>query len=233
MHAAAGERRLRQILVETADESGFDKAAIDAVVENAQLAYYDPGETIAPAARAASLSKIVLSGVVRMMFQGERPEPMVVRFIKPGESFTSVYERGTSPAFSAVAHTSCGVALVSHEVITDAVARMDERHRAQFGRHGWTLLSDLLREKCELLTRDVKQRLLHELAILARDFGSKHPNGTLIDLALKQDDIARLVVVDRSTLNRKLKELEAAGLLHRSGGRYVLSDAAPRPTGWG
>ncbi len=223
MRADIAERRLRDILTESADESGLDRVAIEAIVDNAQIAHFDPGATITRASKTAGLSQLVLSGVVRMMFQGERSDPMIVRFIRPGQSLTSIYERGTRPAFGAVAHTHTGIAFVAHEVFINAVGGLDEKNRSRFARHSWTIMSDLLREKCELLTADVRHRLLREFATLAENFGEAHPRGTLINLQLKQDDLAQLVVVDRSTVNRKLRELETEGLVTRSGGRYLLA----------
>ncbi len=222
MRVELGERRLRQILTENAIDSGLDSAAIESIVEHAQLAHYDPDETITRPGGSSGLSVIVMSGIVRMMFQGAREDPILVRFIRAGDSLISIDEEGFRPAFSSVAHTHCGVAVVPHEVIADAVARMPEDHRRRFNRHSWSLLSGLVRDRCELLTRNVRQRVLHELSMLARPFGTKHTHGTLIDLPLKQEHLAQLVVVDRSTLNRALRELESDGLLRRYRGQYIV-----------
>lgn len=233
MRSDSGERRLQQLLTDSSKISGFNAAAIARIVEHAQVVYYDPDEIIARAAKVASISMIILSGIARLTYQGARSEPMIVRFIKAGEPLASFFERGTRPAFNSVAHTHCGIALIPHDVILSAVAEMPAPNRNQFTRNNWMVMSDLLRDKCELLTQDVRGRLIHELSILAQHFGVKRPLGTLIDLPLKQDQLAQLVVVDRSTLNRKLRELEAEGLVLRSDGRYVIAAgfelAAPPP----
>jgi CRP-like cAMP-binding protein len=223
---------LRQLLTDTSKNSGFDAAAIVRIVEHAQVVYYEPDEIIARAAKVASISMIILSGIARLTYQGARTEPMIVRFVKAGEPLASFFERGTKPAFNSIAHTHCGIALVPHEVILSVVGEMPAANRNQFTRNNWMVMSDLLRDKCELLTLDVRGRLIRELSILARHFGVKRPRGTLIDLPLKQDQLAQLVVVDRSTLNRKLRELETEGLLFRSEGRYVVA-AGFEPTATG
>ncbi len=221
----SGEQRLRAVLAQTAKDTGLDEEAIEVIVDNAQIAYFREGATIDRAGKKPGLSKFVLSGVVRLMFQGARQEPMVVQFVKPGLPLISVFEEGRRSSFSSVAHGSAGIAFVSHELIAEVVARLGAEGAAKFARYSWSALSSLVRDKCELLTGSVSDRLLHELGVLAGDFGRRRGDDILIDLALTQEDLAQLVVVDRSTVNRNLRDLEKAGYLGRLDGRYVLCAA--------
>jgi len=217
-----GERRLRAVLAESAAETGLNARAIDVIAESAQIAYFREGAVIERANRPSGLTKFVISGVVRLTYKGMRPDPVIVRFVKPGLPMVTVFERGGKPAFTAYAHRPSGIAFVAHELITEVVAGLGEKGALKFARYSWSVMSDLLCDKCELLTRNVGERLLHELGVLARDFGRPHDGGTLIDLSLTQDDLARLVAVDRSTVNRNLKQFERDGIVGRSTGRYVL-----------
>jgi len=218
----SGEQRLRAVLAQTAGETGLDEEAIEVIVDHAQIAYFREGATIDRAGVKAGLSKFVLSGVVRLMFEGARQGPMVVQFVKPGLPLISIMEEGRRSSFSSVAHGPAGIAFVSHELIAEVVAQLGADRAARFARYSWSALSGLVRDKCELLTGSVSDRLLHELGILAGDFGRRHGDDTLIDLALTQEHLAQLVVVDRSTVNRNLRDLEKAGYVSRSNGRYVL-----------
>ncbi len=215
------ERQLRAVLASTSTTTGLSESAIEQIVDSATIARFRAGRTIARANKAAGLAKIVLSGTVRLMFQGLRAEPMIVRFVKPGTGLNSIHEPGR-PAFSAVAHTEAGIALVPHERFSEIIAELPAAAAGQFSQHSWETMSDLLRDKCELLTRGVSERLEHEMAVLARDFGRRHPRGTLIDLAMTQQQLAQLIVVERSTLNRGLRTLEEQGKISRINGRYLI-----------
>src|SRR3989442_8203285 len=50
--------------------------------------------------------------------------------------------------------------------------------------YSWRALSWLLYEKCLLLTMPLRDRLVHELEVLAHDFGQPDPAGALLHLPL-------------------------------------------------
>ena len=218
------ERQLHDVLTATAKVTGLDAPAIDRIIDSASIAHFHPGDTIERAYKNADLAKVVLYGVVKIVFQGQRAAPMIVRFVKNGTSLSSIHEPGKRNAFSAVAHTDAGIAFVAHDTIRRVVAELRPDDNIQFNRHSWELLSGLVHDKCELLTRTVSERILHSMRQLAADFGRQHSGGTLIDLPMTQQDLAQLAVVDRSTLNRAIRDLQKRGNIKKSSGRYILCD---------
>src|SRR5437667_436387 len=89
--------------------------------------------------------------------------------------------------------------------------------------YSWRALSWLLYEKCLLLTMPLRDRLVHELEVLAHDFGQPDPAGVLIDLPLTQADLAELVVGSRAKVSRCVADLRRAGKLEVSGRRLILT----------
>ena len=69
----------------------------------------------------------------------------------------------------------------------------------------------------------LRDRVVHELEILAHDFGQPDPRGVLIDLPLTQADLAELVVGSRAKVSRCVADLRRAGKLEVSGRRLILT----------
>jgi CRP-like cAMP-binding protein len=91
----------------------------------------------------------------------------------------------------------------------------------------WRVLSRLLYEKCLQLTMPLRDRVVHELAVLAHDFGEPHDDGVLINLPLTQADLAQLVVASRANVSRCLAALRRARLLEFVGRRILLTGGFP------
>jgi len=85
------------------------------------------------------------------------------------------------------------------------------------------VLSRLLYEKCLHLTMPLRDRLVHELGVLAHDFGERRDEGILIDLPLTQADLAALVVASRANVSRCIVALRRAGVLEFVGRRLFLT----------
>ena len=69
---------------------------------------------------------------------------------------------------------------------------------------------------------DVRERLRHSLGILALEYGAEMDAGVKIDLDLTHEEIAELIVADRSTVTSYLTELRRQGYLWRDGHRLVM-----------
>jgi CRP-like cAMP-binding protein len=87
------------------------------------------------------------------------------------------------------------------------------------------VLSRLLYEKCSLLGLRLEERLIHELAVLARDFGCDAEGGVLLDLPLTHADLAEFALGSRANVARVMKRFERAGLIGKDGRRIILRAA--------
>ncbi len=72
--------------------------------------------------------------------------------------------------------------------------------------------------------RTVRERLISFLLITADRFGRKTPEGLMIDLALRHQDIASSISATRETTSRELSALERQGLITTQQSAIVLRD---------
>jgi CRP/FNR family transcriptional regulator len=72
--------------------------------------------------------------------------------------------------------------------------------------------------------RTVRERIISFLLTMSRRFGVVKPEGTLIELPLKHQDIASSVNATRETTSRELSALEKKGLLSTKQSMILLKD---------
>jgi len=72
--------------------------------------------------------------------------------------------------------------------------------------------------------RTVRERLISFLIIMSERFGKKVDGTILLDVPLKQQDIASSINATRETTSREMAYLEKQGLLNNSNSRIVLND---------
>ena len=216
---------LRGLLSHNATRLGLTASAIDTIVARSQLTHWRAGQQIFDAADAHDLVNFLVSGAVKVVCQGRRGVPVLVQIVRPGQFFglASLFGRPDRRQFSAVAHVPAVVAMMSQEVMSGVVADLPAGRALQLMAYSWRALSRLLYEKCLLLTMPLSDRLVHELEVLAHDFGRPHSAGVLIDLPLTQADLAELVVGSRAKVSRCVADLRRAGKLEVSARRLVLT----------
>src|SRR2546422_8741090 len=107
--------------------------------------------------------------------------------------------------------------MMSQEVMNGVVAGLPAGRALQLMAYSWRALSWLLYEKCLLLTMPLRDRLVHELEVLAPDFGQPDPAGVLIDLPLTQADLAGLGGGSRAQGSRRVAGPRRGGELGGSG----------------
>jgi CRP-like cAMP-binding protein len=80
----------------------------------------------------------------------------------------------------------------------------------------------------ELVSLDVRRRLIKKLLELADRLGRPEPGGqgVRIDLELTQDTLASLAGTTRETVNRLLSDLREAAVVRADRGRIVIADPA-------
>ena len=86
----------------------------------------------------------------------------------------------------------------------------------------------------EIATHNLQLRLVHKLLDLADSFGQHTPNGVVIGVRLRQQDLAEMVNASREQVNRTLRALQNEGLLHLEHQRITVvepSELAARLTG--
>ncbi len=87
----------------------------------------------------------------------------------------------------------------------DALPPMLDLTMEMYRRHSERILN--------LQYRSVRERLISFLLTLSRRFGEKNKNGLLINVPLRQQDIASSINASRETASRELSHLERKGLI--------------------
>jgi len=215
---------LRVMLSQNARRFGFTAAAVDTLVEQSQITYWRAGQSIFAPDDVQDLSNFLVAGAVKVVCHGQKGKPVVAQLVRPGRFFGAAwfYDRPRRREFGAVAHDDSMVAMMSQDVVTAVVARLPPERALQFMAHTWRILSRLLYEKCLLLAMPLERRLLHQIAVLARDFGKPDPHGVRIDLDVTHADLAELVAATRANVSRAMADLRRAGFVDVAGGRLIL-----------
>ncbi len=76
----------------------------------------------------------------------------------------------------------------------------------------------------DILFNDVRTRLAHTMARLAREFGKKGPNGTRIAIRLTQTDLAQLIGSTRETTSTIFNEFRREGMVANDGPFILVPD---------
>jgi CRP/FNR family transcriptional regulator len=72
--------------------------------------------------------------------------------------------------------------------------------------------------------RSVRERLISFMLTMLTRFGKEHPDGMMIDLPLRQQDIASSINSSRETTSRELSLLEKKGLIKTNPQYVILKD---------
>jgi CRP/FNR family transcriptional regulator len=218
----AGKRALRALLARDGARFGFTTAAIETFVAQARCMRFRAGERIGRPEEPNELVNLLVEGAVKVVAVTRPGIRVGVHLVRPGHFF------GAGPFFSsgapsgAVAHVDSVVAMVSREVMANVVAGLPPGQALRLMAFSWRVLSRLLYDKCLLLTMPLRDRVLHELEMLAREFGREEPSGVVIDLPLTHADLAEIVVGTRANVSRCVGTLRRAGRITMRGGRIVL-----------
>jgi CRP/FNR family transcriptional regulator len=222
---APSKAALRALLTHEAPRLGLTTAAIEQIVRQSQITYWRAGQEIFSQGEAHDLANFLVSGAVRVVCQGFHRTRVVVQIVRPAHFFGlgSLFDRPGPRIFGAVAHVDAVVAVMSQDALKGVMAALPPGHALQVMAYSWRVLSRLLYEKCLHLTMPLRDRLVHELGVLAHDFGEERDDGILIGVPLTQADLAELVVASRANVSRCIATLRRAGLVELVGRRLLLT----------
>jgi CRP-like cAMP-binding protein len=224
-----GKQELRSRLTETGRRIGLSGSTVDDLVRQAQVGRWRKNHHIFDADDTTDLVNFLVSGAVKVTCP-TGDGTVCVQMIKPGQFFGLNWypEPGQQRVFVATAFTDSVVAMVTSERMARVVADAPPAAVLRLFTYSWRALSGLLYEKCCLLGLGLRDRLLHELGVLARDFGRPRGYGdgggdVVIDLPLTHADLAEFAIASRANVARAMKRLEHDGLVDRDGRRVVLT----------
>jgi len=204
---------------------GLSACALEAVVCRMEFVSWRPGQEVTSDHETDAL-RIVVGGVVKVLCESARGGPITVELVGPG-GFLHLVTGSPDEVWRvhAVAHTPALVGILADSAWREVACHLRVEEGLRLAACAWQTLSRRLYEKCALLAQPIRGRVLHELRVLAHEFGSPHPAGTCIDLPLSHADLASLVGAARANVTRAVGALRAAGLLAPTPGRLVLTCA--------
>ncbi|MEX2121647.1 MAG: Crp/Fnr family transcriptional regulator [Pirellulales bacterium] len=146
----------------------------------------------------------------------------ILAFVEPGELFgeLALFEQGPREEYAEAVEAS-KVVLIPGD---DLQRLMEESPGLSLG---ITRLIGLRRRRIErrlkyLLFRSNRDRLVNLLLELAEQYGTRKPEGLLLDIRLSHQDLASIIGATRETVTVILGELQAEGCLKLGRRRIVL-----------
>lgn len=219
---------LRRSLQMNAQRFGLTPRAIDSLVAAAIISRVAPGIQIFDRADTSDFITYLVAGVARVGCTTPDGSPMTLLYAKSGQFVATGWlgeQRPPQRTFGAVAHTAAIVAMWSQQSVMEVVAALEPRRAFQLMAFGWRAFSSLLHQKFRMLPMSLRDRVVFQLKALARDFGRpiETPPGVLIQLVLTQQELADLVVAQRSSVSRCLGVLRKKGLYAMLEGHFMLT----------
>jgi len=218
------KEQLRTLLSETGPRMGLGPVGIDEIVRQAQLGQWRKNQRIFRSEDTSDLVNFLVAGAVKVTCPtGEGT--VCVQIVRPGQFFGLNWygDRSQPRQFTAIAFTDSTVAMVTSDTMARVIATAPPRAVLLLLAYSWRALSGLLYEKCCLLGLRLEDRLLHELGVVAGDFGRRlDDGGVIIDLPLTHADLGELALGSRANVARVMKRLEREGMVVKQGRRIVL-----------
>ncbi|MBC7341568.1 MAG: Crp/Fnr family transcriptional regulator [Clostridia bacterium] len=166
----------------------------------------------------------VKSGRVKVYKSTEDGRERILHFLREGDIFAEVllFDKGPFPA-TAEAMEDCEIGVIPSADMSHLLIQ-----HPQIALKMLKMMSARLRmAQVELSTfayRDTYSRMAALLLQLANDLGTKTDEGTVINLAVTQRELASRIGVSRETVTRILTEFKREGILTFNRQKIVLSD---------
>jgi CRP/FNR family transcriptional regulator, cyclic AMP receptor protein len=198
--------------------AGVSAEDVRRLVAVAQLRTFRRGQVVFHDDDPADALHLVVRGHFAVRVTTAAGEPVLVAIIGAGDAFGELALVSDSRRGATVQAFSDGETLALHRDAFEALRRA----RPQVDRSLAVLLAERLRRVNDLLTEahhvDADVRVRRRLAELGEAFDGTIP--------LTQEEIAQTAGTSRATVNRVLREEEAAGAVELGRGRTTITDAA-------
>lgn len=226
MELLSTKDEIRCLLQRRAKAMGFTHRAIEVLVKGSDgPRHCRPGGRIVAAGDCADYVRLLVQGAAKLAYApAGTSRALVVRYFGPGDFLFLPPVPGPRPGrLEIVGHGDVSVATMTRAHVQEAIANMPASNTGQLV--SWTARTGqhLLLRKMALLSCDVGQRIVVELAALVRPFGERVPDGWRLTLSLTHQDIADLVGCGRPAATRALLRLATKRLVAKQLGRYWIA----------
>jgi CRP-like cAMP-binding protein len=232
---------LLSLLEKLSRKMGLAGTVIRTLVEHSEITYPGRRLPLLSGAESSQLVRFVIQGVAKVVCDVPPFGQVIEDFVGKGE-FLCLPPAPCSDMVrrvDAVVHEGPVVlALMPRELLATAIGQLPPRNAALLVSWSWRAPSRLALAKTALMPLPTGERLICELVRLARRFGRPQDDGwTLIQVPLRQEDLASLIVRSRANVSRAFARLRKSGLVDRVGHRIRIATSAlavgDRPFGGG
>jgi len=202
--------------------AGLTLETITSILEAGHLREFAAGAVIFAQGDAAETVFLLARGRVRLGQVTEDGQQIVLRYALPGTVFglVGMVSRGVYPVTADALDPSA------------ALAWAGERLR-QFARVHPALTQNAMRQMSEMVgefqaryrtlaTERVERRIARTLLRLVRQAGRDVPQGVLIDLALRREDLAQMCATNMYTVSRTLANWERQGIVDSGREKVII-----------
>ncbi len=204
--------------------AGLEAGEVRRLGEHFDTRLVEAGEEIYRYGDRADRIYVLKSGRVKITRTSNEGKEFILYFISPGEIFGELAITGRD--------RRSGTATVVDDAFICTIER-DHFEDFMLRHPGLSLeISRVIgrrkdgteRRVLDMISKDVRTRLAHTLAELARDYGVGEANGTRIDLRLTQSDLAQLVGSTRETTSTVFNEFRRQNLVESEGKNVWVLD---------
>lgn len=226
---AAPDDRVRLLLSQIRILRGCSSAQLFELGRVSRILRFDADRTIVDQGDAATSVLLVALGRVRLSVLGENGRELIIGDVDAGGCF------GDEALGGASARRATATALVQSTVLS-VPADAFTRFVAAYPRVALSLAAQLsaqLHAACDTVVGlgllSVEERLLRTLEQLARQHGSRRPDGLVLPTRPTHRELAARVGARRETVTRTLESLTRRGLIVPEGAALLLRPAALQP----
>jgi CRP-like cAMP-binding protein len=186
-------------------------------------------DVIFSAGSPARTVHVLVSGYARLVQFTSTGERVIVRYVRPGETFGTPAMLDGCHRVDATAVTHCTELQWPSDVIRELISQ--HPRAALNAMHAFeTRLESMENRLRDLSHGRVEQRIAHGLLDLAHRFGRLGPEGTEISFPISRQDLADLSGTTLHTVCRVLGAWESQGHIRRGRRRIVIRSLASLAT---
>lgn len=194
------------------------------LAERTKRRSFAPGEVLVHQGEQGSSLFIVLRGLVKVAITTTSGSEMVLALVAGGQFLGEMSLLDGQPrSATAVALEQSEIVTLTREAFLACLQAYPEAAIALM-----TELTGRLRRTnriiSEIATHNLQLRLVHKLLNLADTFGQKTEDGVVIEVRLRQQDLADMVNASREQVNRTLRAMQQDGLLRLEHQRITIID---------
>jgi CRP-like cAMP-binding protein len=217
-----------KVLTQLKNLSRLSASHLEKLARNLSVRSFKKDEIIFAQDEQARLVYLLISGVVRVSYNGHDRQT-IVSLLPPGEFFglDSLMPESRHP-FRCDAFETSMIGSIKPQVFVETI--LGTSYENFFAGFATTL--NLSRQSYIHCIRgialDVRRRMALELANLADHFGSPDSRGTMITLAISHETLAGIVGASRQQVTEYLNEFDRAKIIFREGRRIIVNPKSLR-----